>query len=298
MASQTRWSRRNLLRGGLAAGGLVLAPGLMSACSSTAGSTLDKIKNGEKIKIAYADEVPYAYTDNKKAVGQAVAVHTHLLKQLGAKDDQLEWTVTEFNNLIKNLGAGHDMVVAGMFVTADRCKNALFANPDYVMPDALLTLKGNPKNLKDLNSFVKGDAVLGVMGGTSEQGYAKDLGIPDDRVNKQKNLDALIRELKAGRLDGIALTAINLELEAAEDTELEATEPFTPVIDGKEQIGAGAAVFQTKDTDLRDEVNKELAKLLKDKEKWLSLVEEFQFTEDYFPPKDLTTKKICGDSYK
>ena len=298
MAAQMRWSRRNLFRGGLIAGGALAVPSLLSACSSSAGSTLEKIEAGDPIRIAYADEVPYAYTDGGVAVGQSINVHSQILRNLGASDDQLEFVLTDWGALIDQLGSNHDMVVAGMFITPDRCKNAVFANPDYVMPDALLVTPGNPEGLTDLDSFVDSDAVVGVMRGTSEYEYALALGVEEDRVNVQDDLNALVGELKAGRLDGIALTAVNLTLQADADPELEVTEPFVPVIDGVERIGAGAAVFQEKDVDLRDRVNEELDMILADKAQWMSLVEEFHFTEDYFPPADMTAESICGEDYK
>lgn len=298
MTAQLRWSRRNLFRGGLIAGGALAVPSLLSACSSTAGSTLEKLENGETIRIAYADEVPFAYTEGGQAVGQSVNVHRELLRNLGASDDQLEFVLTDWGNLIDQLGSNHDMVVAGMFITPERCQNAVFANPDYVMPDALLVMPGNPLGLTDLDSFVESDAVVGVMRGTSEHEYARALEIPEDRINPQENLNALVQELKAGRLDGIALTAINLTLQAEADPEVEVTPPFVPVIDGEEKIGAGAAVFQQKDTDLRDRVNEELDKLLADQDKWMGLVKDFHFTEDYFPPAGMTAESICGEDYK
>lgn len=274
------------------------APSLLSACSSTSGSTLEKIENGETIKIAYGDEVPYAYTDNGNVVGAAVSMYTEVFKQLGADESQFEWVQTEFGNLIKNLGANHDLVVAGMFITPDRCENALFADPDYVMPDAMMTLAGNPKGLENLESFVDSDAILGVMKGTSELEYATSLGVQEDRINSQENLDALIRELKADRLDGIALTDVNLRLAAEADPEVEVGPAFTPVVDGKEQIGAGAAVFQGKDTDLRDKVNEKIKGIVADEEKWFSIVKDHSFTKDYYPGTDLTAKSLCGDAYK
>lgn len=298
MTAQLRWSRRNLFRGGLIAGGAVAVPSLLSACTSTAGSTLEKIEGGDPIRIAYADEVPYAYTEGGVAVGQSVNVYSEILRNLGASDDQLDFVLTDWGALIDQLGSNHDMVVAGMFITPERCANAVFANPDYVMPDALLVAPGNPLDLTDLDSFVDSDAVVGVMRGTSEQEYALALGVDEDRINIQDDLNALVAELKAGRLDGVALTAVNLTLQADADPDVEVTEPFVPVIDGEELIGAGAGVFQEKDTDLRDAVNEELAKILADRDKWMSLVEEFHFTEDYFPPEDMTAESICGDAYK
>lgn len=299
MTAQLRWSRRNLFRGGLIAGGALAAPSLLSACSSTAGSTLEKLEAGDPIRIAYADEVPYAYTDdNGVAIGQSVNVHSEILRNLGASDDQLEFVLTDWGALIDQLGSNHDMVVAGMFITPDRCQNAVFANPDYVMPDALLVQPGNPLGLTDLESFVDSDAVLGAMRGTSEFEYAVGMGVPEDTINVQDDLNALVAELKAGRLDGICLSAINLVLQAEADPEIEVTEPFIPVVDGEERIGAGAAVFQEKDIELRDRVNEEIDKLLADRDKWMSLVQDFHFSEDYFPPEGMTAESLCGDAYK
>ncbi len=69
-------------------------------------------------------------------------------------------------------------------------------------------------------------------------------------------------------------------------------EAFIPFIDGKEQLGAGAAVFRKGDEELRDAFNAELEKLLAS-DKWLELVEPYGFTEAEKPDPSLTAEQLC-----
>ncbi|WP_051393519.1 transporter substrate-binding domain-containing protein [Glycomyces arizonensis] len=306
MSDKLNLNRRQIM---LAASAGVTAVTL-SACSRTDdgggddgnGGLLEDAQGGGTIRIAYADENPYAYTgEDGNATGQSVAMHSYILEQLGIKADQIEWKQTEWGSLIPGLGTNHDMVIAGMFINPDRCERVAFAEPDYVMPDTLLVLAGNPLDLSDITSVAEHDsAVIGVMNGTTEHINVEAIGMPEERVNVQEDLSALILELKAGRCDAIALTQMNLQLEAEADDELATTDGFYPVDEnGEEIIGAGAAVFSPADTDFRDAVNEELAKVLDDPELWLSLVEEFGFTIDlHFPPEDLTAEELCGGNYQ
>lgn len=303
MTSQTRWSRRNLLRGGLAAGGLMVAPGLLSACSSTGGNTLDKIKNGEKVRVAFANEPPFGFQKDGKVVGEAPAIHREILKALGAKESQIDFKlVTKWDALIPGLGKNYEMVAAGMAIIPDRCGAAIFSEPEYITGDSLTVLKGNPKNLKDLTSFLDNkEAILGVMEATSELSDAEDIGVPEKQIEIRPDLTKLIQELKNKRIDAIALTTPTMNYAAKNDDELEALEPFITQLPGKDKRefgSAGGAVFHRDDIEFRDAVNEELAKIKADKEKWLSLVEEFGFTESEFPPKDVTAKSLCGGKYK
>ena len=70
------------------------------------------------------------------------------------------------------------------------------------------------------------------------------------------------------------------------------TQPFTPTIDGKSQIGCGGAVFRKQDNDAREAFNAELAKL-NQSGKLLELIQPFGFGPETVPPGDLTTETIC-----
>ncbi|MFB9663024.1 transporter substrate-binding domain-containing protein [Glycomyces mayteni] len=299
MSNELHLNRRHLLLGS-SAGAAALALG---ACSRTDGGgdggLLAKAQDGGTIRVAYADEAPYAYTGDDGVTGQSVDTQVYLLDQLGIKADQIEWKLTEWDSLITGLGTNHDMVIAGMYITPERCEAVAFANPDYVMPDALMTLAGNPGGYTDFNTMADSDGVVGVMNGTSEHEIA-DQTFGEDRINVQANLDSLILELKAGRCDAIALTSANLRLAAESDPEVEVSEGFW-LIDpgtGEDIIGAGAAVFQPSDADFRDAVNGELDKLLADDAKWEELTSPYGFTLDENHPEGLTAEDLCPDTYQ
>jgi polar amino acid transport system substrate-binding protein len=302
VSKELHLKRRNLL-GGATAGAAAMA---LAACSRTDsaangdGGLLASAQDGGTIRVAYADEAPYAYTgDDGQVTGEAADIQRYLLDKLGIGADQIEWKLTEWDSLITGLGTNHDMVVAGMYITPERCQAVAFANPEYVMPDALMVLAGNPGGHTTVNEMADGDGVIGVMNGTSEQEIADQL-FPEDRINVQANLDSLMLELKSGRCDAIALTSANLRLAAEADPEVEVTDGFW-LIDpatGEEIIGAGAAVFKPSDTDFRDAVNGELEKLLADTAAWERLVAPYAFTVEEHHPDGLTAEDLCPDTYQ
>lgn len=301
MSKEPHLNRRNLIRG---AGAGAAALGL-AACSRTdpggdGNGLLESAQDGGNLRIAYANEAPYAYTaEDGSVTGQSVDVHVYLLGKLGIKADQIEWKLTEWDSLITGLGTNHDMVVAGMYVTPERCEAVAFADPDYVMPDALMVLAGNPGGYTDFNAMAETDGVVGVMNGTSEQEIA-DAIFDAERINVQANLDSLMLELKSGRCDAIALTSANLRLAAEGDAEVEVTDGFW-LIDpdtGEDIIGAGAAVFQPADSGFRDAVNEELTKLLEDTATWEGLVSSYGFTLEENHPDGLTAEDLCPDTYQ
>jgi polar amino acid transport system substrate-binding protein len=271
---------------------------LIAACSTTdpetgasKGNTLDRVTEDKKVNVGFANERPYAYQDRGDLKGEAPAVHEYIFDQIGGIE--LEPKLFEFGALIQALNADRvDVVTAGMFITPERCQEASFSNPEYVATTALLVKKGNPDGLSDYKSAADKKAKVAVMTGAVEVEQAKGSGIPQKQLqvvaDQQSGLDAV----KSGRADAFALTSISLRALAKEDSSVEVAEAFIPVVDGKEQIGAGAAVFRKEDTELRDAFNAELKKLL-ESDKWLELVEPYGFTEAEKPDPSLTAEKLC-----
>ena len=278
-------------------GGL-LAACVLAACSSTEpgtgaskGNTLDRVTADKKINVGFANERPYAYRDGSDLKGEAPAIHGYIFDQIGGIE--LEPKLFEFGALIQSLNADRvDVVTAGMFITPERCQEANFSNPEYVATTALLVKKGNPDGLSDYKSAADKKAKVAVMTGAVEVEQAKGAGVPEGQLqvvaDQQSGLDAV----KSGRADAFALTAISLRALAKEDSSVEVGEAFVPVVDGKEQIGAGAAVFRKGDDDLREAFNAELEKLIAS-DKWLELVEPYGFTEAEKPDPGLTAEKLC-----
>lgn len=267
--------------------------GGITACSSSSSDLLSSLKSSGKVNVGFANERPYAYLGSGGAlVGEAPAISGAILDKIGGI--KLQPQLFDFGSLIQALNSKRvDMVTAGMFITPQRCKVVDFGNPEYIATEALLVPKGNPKNLTDFTSVKNNPNVrLAVMNGAVEQQDAQGYGIPDGQVqivaDQQSGLDAV----KSGRADAFALTSISLRSLANSDSSVQVSPGFVPVINGKQQLGVGAAVFRKGDDKLRDAYNAELAKLIASGE-WLKLVAPYGFTAAEMPKPGMTADQFC-----
>ncbi|MFJ6883277.1 ectoine/hydroxyectoine ABC transporter substrate-binding protein EhuB [Streptomyces californicus] len=299
MAEFPNLSRRGFLNGTAAVGGLLVVPGLLTACSKTdSGSAtgegaLDKLRKQGFVRVAYANEAPYGYLEGKELKGEAPTLHREIFKALGV--DELKPTLSEWDGLIPGLQAGkYDVVSAGMAITPERCGNAIFSEPEFISPTALMVRKGNPKKVTDLASAKKAGITLGVMSGAVEGGYAKGAGISEDRIKTLQKPQDGADAVKGGRIDAFLLTGISLRWLAKTNPETEVTEPFVPQVDGKEQFSPGGAVFRKGNEDLRDSFNRELKKIVSDRSRYVQLLEPYGFGESEIPPQDLRTADLCA----
>ncbi|WP_435202255.1 ectoine/hydroxyectoine ABC transporter substrate-binding protein EhuB [Janibacter sp. GS2] len=290
--------RNTRIMAGVAAASLALT---VAACGDSGsdesgggggGDKLSELKDAGTITVGFAGEEPYSFEKDGELTGATIALHEKIFPELGI--DEVKGVKTEFGSLIPGLNAGRfDVVSAGMSILPDRCKQADFGDPEILYTTAFLVPDGNPKGLNDMQDAKKADAKIATLTGAIESGYAKDLGIEATEVGSpQDGLDAVTR----GRVDAFALTGISLRALADKnkDAGVEATKPFVAVVDGKEQVGAGATVFKKGDEDLRDAYNKELEKIVGDEKAYDDVVGEFGFTNAERPKGDLTTKQLCA----
>lgn len=128
----------------------VLTAGLMLAgCSATTGgtapdsgkTTLEKAREQGYVTVGFANEKPYAYaTPDGKLTGEAVEVARAVLKNLGIHE--MKGVLTEFGSLIPGLQAKQfDIITAGMYITPERAKEVVFADPEYSIGEALAVKK-------------------------------------------------------------------------------------------------------------------------------------------------------------
>lgn len=292
-------SRRDFLRTAVLLSAAV--PLAAAGCSTTdpdkevsGGGTLDKAKKAGKITVGFANEAPYGYTDKDgKLTGEAPELARAIFKKLGI--DKVEGVQVDFGGLIGGLNAKRfDAIAAGMFITPERCASAAFANPEYVAKSAFMVPKGNPKNLKNQNDPAKAGVRVGVLTGAVEQGYAEKSGVKKSDIKTFQDQASAYEGLKSGRIDCIWLTRISLAdlLSKHQDGKYEVTDAFTPVIDGKEQLGAGAFVFRKADSDLLNAWNTQLAALEKGNQ-MLPILQPFGFTQAEMPSPDDTAAKFC-----
>lgn len=295
-------SRVQRVPGILAACVLALVAALAGGCREAApeGETvLERIERTGVVRVGYANEAPYAYLDPEtgEVTGEAPEVARAALEGLGVRE--VEGVLTEFGSLIPGLAAGRfDMIAAGMYVTPERCREIDFSEPTYCIGEAFVVAAGNPLGLHGYGDVADDpQATLGVVAGTVERGYARALGVPDDRVVVFPDAPSALAGVEAGRVDayaGTSLTVADLLTKRA-GTALERAEPFTqPVIDGEPARGCGAFGFRLEDDAFRQAVDRQLADYLGSTEH-LDLVEPFGFTEDELPG-DATTPELCADA--
>lgn len=258
-------------------------------------STLESLQADGTITVAIADERPYSWVgDDGEATGATIAMHKEIFAGMGI--DEVEVVEVDWNSLIPGLKAGrYDAVSAGMSILPERCAEAAFSDPEIMYTTALMVPEGNPDGLTDLDSVLEnGDVTLAVLKGGIEAGYADQLGISGTVSvdNAQSGMDLVAN----GRADAFAMTAISLNWMADNNPNagVETTDAFVQVIDGVEQIGAGATVFRKGDTELLEAYNEQLAAVTGDVDAYMGLVGEFGFTEENLPPADLTTEQLCS----
>ena len=279
--------------------GLVAAPGLLAACQRTettagSGGRLEQLRSQGTITVGIAGEKPYGYLDGGELTGGDPVVQQAIWTNLVIDDVQA--TQVDFEGLIPGLNARRfDVVAAGMFITPERCREAIFSEPMYCAPNAFLVPTGNPDDITDFQSVADAGIKLAVLGGAVEGSYAEDAGVPQgDIVVVGSTRDGLL-QVQQGRVGALGLTSITLKdlLRSNPGAGVELTTPFTPVIDGEKVFGCGGAVFRKEDGDLRDAFNQQLAELKKSGE-LTRLMEPFGFGPETLPPDNLTTQKLCG----
>ena len=296
--SEIRWTRRDFLRRGALAAGLVAVPGVLDACTRTSaggggGGTLAKAKKQGYITVGFAGEAPYAFQQGGNLTGEDPSVHKSIWKAVGIND--LHGVQVDFGQLIPGLNANRfDVVAAGMFILPERCKQASFSDPVYCAPNAFLVPRGNPKGISDFGSVAKAGIKVGVLSGAVEGIYAKKSGVSTGNIVQVASQRDGLAALTAGRIGAFGLTSISLRniLKENPSAGVDLTQPFTPVVDGKEQHGCGGAVFRKADNDLREAFNAQLAKL-KQSGELLKLIQPFGFGPETIPPNNITTAMLC-----
>lgn len=264
----------------------VIALGLAGVAQA---DTLDKLKKGGTVRIGYANETPFAFTALDGSVtGESPEIVKKIFEKMGVK--KVDPVLTEWGSLIPGLRAGRfDVIAAGMYITPERCKQVLFTDPQYQLPDALLTKSGNPKNLHSYDDFANSGATLAIMAGTVNLGYARDAGIKDEQILQVPDTAAQLQAVRAGRAD--AAVGTQLTMKGLAEKGGDSLEAITEFKDDPSHTGYGALAFRPEDKALRDAVNAELKKWL-GSEEHLATVAPFGF--DKLNVTTQTAAELCG----
>ncbi|MFQ5507918.1 MAG: ectoine/hydroxyectoine ABC transporter substrate-binding protein EhuB, partial [Leptospirillia bacterium] len=208
----------------------------------TEKTALERIQDQGVLRVGYANEAPFAYMDQDlgRLTGEAPEIAREIARRLGVA--KVEGVLTEFGALIPGLKAERfDVIAAGMYITPQRCREITFSNPTYRIGEAFMVRDGNPLDLHGYADVVAHpEARLGVVVGTVERGYARELGVPDNRLLVLPDAPSAVAALQAGRIDAFGGTRLTIDDLLAKLTgdDLARAEPFAdPVCPSSDKLG-------------------------------------------------------------
>ncbi|TVR13304.1 MAG: ectoine/hydroxyectoine ABC transporter substrate-binding protein EhuB, partial [Planctomycetota bacterium] len=227
--------------------------------------------------------------------GEAPEMARVIAKALGI--GRIEPRQVEWDSLIPGLNSGRfDVIGAGMYITPDRAANVAFTNPTYRIGEAFLVRSDNPKALHSYEDIAANeDATIGVVRGTVERDYARNAGIPDDRVVIFNDNDSALAGVRSGQVDAFAGTALTVQTlvdRVAADAGVERADPFVQPTDehGNQVYGYGAFAFRQDEDDLVEAFNAAIYAFL-GSDAHREMVAPFGFAEEELPG-GLTTQEV------
>lgn len=225
LGSSTDLGRRATLKGLATLSIAALAIGSTTELVS-AQSLLEKIKQGDTIRLGFSNQPPWAYPDaNKEPLGFVNAMTLDILKKLGVT--KVEPIVTEWGSLIPGLQAGRfDIITGGMFVLPARCRNVLFSDPILEVKDALIVPKGNPKGLHSYEDIRDKGLTLVTGAGYEVVATAKKVGIPDDKLMQVAGDVEIVQAVSVGRADAGSGNYLSMKRAVEKEEGLTLADPF------------------------------------------------------------------------
>ncbi len=259
-------------------------------------SKLEQLQEAGKVKIGFANEVPYAFEENGELKGANVEIAKAVFKELGI--DNVEAQLSDFSQLIPGVQAGQfDVITAGMAIKADRCERVLFSEPEMKYGEGLIVAAGNPKNIQSYKDIAANpDLKVVVMEGTTEIEFLQQEGVSPDQIITAPDIPATFSSVQAGRADATTGTemTVKMALESAGTDKLEFVETFEqPAVDGVPSYGAAA--FNIENEELRNAYNEKLQEL-KENGTIAKILEDNGFSEisNMVEVGSVTTEQLCG----
>ena len=273
---------------------LVVSMLALTGQSAGAQSTLERAKKDGVIRMGFANEAPWSFAQTDGAiVGADHDLAVLVFSRLGIP--KIEGVLTKFGSLIPGLKADRfDVIVAGLYIRPERCKQVIFSEPTAAVGDAVVVLAGNPKKITSFKSVADDPSLKlgGVVGAATAQN-ARTAGVADSQITMFPDFVSAVVALKAGRVDGALQTAITAQTTVNADPTLARASPFEQaIINGKPAVNYAAFAFRPEDHDLAQAFNAELAKVLGSPE-YLAMVAKYGLTANEVP-KGVTTDQLCG----
>ncbi|MEW9834246.1 substrate-binding periplasmic protein [Mesorhizobium marinum] len=235
-----------LMSGTVAALGVALSP--------AAADALDGVKNSKKLVVCAVDGMlPYSSSD-AKVPGFEVEIAQKMAEGLGAT---VEHAWVTWDALIPALTSNRcDVIIDGMFITAERQKVIDFSTPYYASGETILTRKDDAsvKTLEDIK-----DKKVGVLAGSVTVDELQKKGIGELEVYPDQN--TIVLELANHRIDAAYLEAPTAAwvIAADPDTRVKIVEEYVP----EERFNAGIGV-RKEDAALKAALDEIIGKMRED----------------------------------
>lgn len=270
---------------------MLVATAFLLAPVGAGAASLDEYRERGVVRGAFVNEVPYGYIGRDgKVTGEAPEIARIVLERIGI--DEFEGKLTEWPSLLPGLEAGRwDVIAAGMYITPERCEQALFTEPTYRIGQSFLVQANNPRDLHSYDDVRDNPGVtLGVMAGAVERDYAARADIPDRQIEEIPTQEEMLAAVRTGRVDAVALSTISIRGMAEEGGDaVEQVDDFdTPDY----AVGYGGFAFRPGDEELHAAFNEALVDFIGSAEH-LELMERFGFTEENLPG-DVTRDALCA----
>lgn len=214
------------------------------------------------LRIGYAFEPPYSYSDSDGAVkGESPEIAKYISERLGVHC--IEWVQTSFDNLITDLESGRfDVIAAGLFVTPERSSRVTFSRPTFRVSTSLLVAIDNPKMLKSVDDIIRQPSVqIAVLSGAVEGPRLRSCGVPNEQLLVVPDAVSGKSAVTSGIADGLALSSPTIRWMVKQDGAkvVEAVERFELPLYGPE---FGAFAFRKVDRSLSEAWDRELQNFL------------------------------------
>lgn len=192
---------------------------------------------------------PFEYKDGDSVVGFDVDIAKAIAKDSGK---ELKIEDMSFDGLLPALESGQiDMAVAGMSVTADRAKNALFSDSYYQASQQIVV----PKNSSISNKYQLQNKKIAVqLGTTGDQAASKISGA---QVVQFPTVPNALQELASGKVDAAVL-------DNAPAAQYIVGFPTLKILDAKLSSESYAIAFKKGNQTLADQANKTIAAMKAD----------------------------------
>lgn len=237
---------------------IVLSALMLCTCLTACGSkaaTLDSVKKAGKLTVATSpDFPPFESLEDGKVVGIEVEIMELICKDLGV---EMEIKQMDFDSVLPGVQAGkYNVGMSGISVTPDRQKNVKFTKPYCLAAQAIVVLEGSEIQAK---ADLAGKKVS-VQSGTTAEDFCTTNGYTVSSFKANADAQTALIEGKVAAWVIDDLTAADMVKKYNESN----PEKKLVILDEAMTTEPYAFAFHMESSDLVDEINKSLDKLLAD----------------------------------